>query len=130
MGHHSFSGDEARIDPLIMDERYVAANVRGRGVTVDSACSHAGVVNACLDAKRHFSDHRIDTVLGGYHLAGTMMEQRIASTVRDLESRIGPRIVAPGHCTGWRAKAALAQAFAPGHYAPSVVGSLYRLDAE
>jgi 7,8-dihydropterin-6-yl-methyl-4-(beta-D-ribofuranosyl)aminobenzene 5'-phosphate synthase len=129
-GHHSFSGDEVRPDPLIMDERYVAASVRGRGLTVLSACSHAGVVNACLDAKRHFPDHRIDTVLGGYHLAGNAVEERIAPTVRDLESRISPRIVAPGHCTGWRAKAALAHTFAPGHYAPSVVGSLYRLVAE
>lgn len=130
VGHHSFCGAEARLDPLIMDERYVAASVRGRGVTVLSACSHAGVVNACLDAKRHFPEQRIDTVLGGYHLAGKAMEERIAPTVRDLESRIAPRIVAPGHCTGWRAKAALAHAFAPGRYAPSVVGSLYRLAAE
>jgi 7,8-dihydropterin-6-yl-methyl-4-(beta-D-ribofuranosyl)aminobenzene 5'-phosphate synthase len=40
-----------------------------------------------------------------------------------------PRLVAPGHCTGWRAKASLAGAFAPGRYAPSVVGTLYRLRA-
>jgi 7,8-dihydropterin-6-yl-methyl-4-(beta-D-ribofuranosyl)aminobenzene 5'-phosphate synthase len=39
------------------------------------------------------------------------------------------RVVAPGHCTGWRAKAALAHAFAPGDYGPSVVGSLYALRA-
>ncbi len=36
---------------------------------------------------------------------------------------------APGHCTGWRAKARLADTFAPGRYAPSVVGTLYRLSA-
>jgi 7,8-dihydropterin-6-yl-methyl-4-(beta-D-ribofuranosyl)aminobenzene 5'-phosphate synthase len=35
--------------------------------------------------------------------------------------------VAPGHCTGWRVKAKLAERFAPGRYAPSVVGSTYRL---
>jgi 7,8-dihydropterin-6-yl-methyl-4-(beta-D-ribofuranosyl)aminobenzene 5'-phosphate synthase len=49
--------------------------------------------------------------------------------VRDLRDRIEPRLVAPGHCTGWRAKAKLADAFAPGRYAPSVVGTLYRLSA-
>jgi 7,8-dihydropterin-6-yl-methyl-4-(beta-D-ribofuranosyl)aminobenzene 5'-phosphate synthase len=37
--------------------------------------------------------------------------------------------VAPGHCTGWRAKAALARAFAPDRYGPSVVGSMYTLRA-
>jgi 7,8-dihydropterin-6-yl-methyl-4-(beta-D-ribofuranosyl)aminobenzene 5'-phosphate synthase len=58
------------------------------------------------------------------------METRIDETVRDLVERIQPRIVAPGHCTGWRAKAALAKAFAPGRYGPSVVGSRYSLTAE
>jgi 7,8-dihydropterin-6-yl-methyl-4-(beta-D-ribofuranosyl)aminobenzene 5'-phosphate synthase len=57
------------------------------------------------------------------------MEQRIAPTVDDLRSRIGPTLVAPGHCTGWRAKTALAGVFAPGRYAPSVVGTVYRLSA-
>ena len=94
-------------DPLIMDERFLAAEVRGRGVTVLSACSHAGIVNACLGAKARFPATPIDLVLGGYHLAGGPMEPRIESTVEDLDTVISPRLVAPGHCTGWRAKAAL-----------------------
>jgi 7,8-dihydropterin-6-yl-methyl-4-(beta-D-ribofuranosyl)aminobenzene 5'-phosphate synthase len=130
VGHHSFHGDRGEPDPLIMDERFVAASVPGRGITVLSACSHAGVVNACLGAKQYFPDTPIDIVLGGYHLAGKAMEVRIDPTVRDLEARIAPRLVAPGHCTGWRAKAKLAQTFAPGRYAPSVVGTLYRLSAQ
>ena len=129
VGHHSFRGEACEPDPLIMDERFVAARVGGRGVTVFSACSHAGIVNACLAAKAHFADAPIDLVLGGYHLAGKPMEPRIPPTVRDLERRIDPLLVAPGHCTGWRAKTALATAFAPGRYAPSVVGTLYRLAA-
>ena len=129
-GHHTRSGDTWAPDPLILDERFLAAHVHGRGVSVLSACSHAGVVNACLGAKALFPDDEIDTVLGGYHLAGGPMETRIDETVRDLVERIQPRIVAPGHCTGWRAKAALANAFAPGRYGPSVVGSRYSLTAE
>jgi len=126
-GHYSFRGDEGVLDPLIMDERYVAARVRGRGVSVLSACSHAGIVNACLDARGAFANLPVDVVLGGYHLAGKPMEPRIEPTVRDLEVRVGPRVVAPGHCTGWRAKARLAETFAPGRYGPSVVGTRYRL---
>ena len=53
-GHHTFRGDVGEPDPLIMDERFVAAEVRGRGVTVLSACSHAGIVNACLGARSHY----------------------------------------------------------------------------
>jgi 7,8-dihydropterin-6-yl-methyl-4-(beta-D-ribofuranosyl)aminobenzene 5'-phosphate synthase len=137
VGHHSFrfgaaddGGDVVTSDPLIMDERFVAAEVRGRGVSVLSACSHAGIVNACLGAEQRFPDTQIDVVLGGYHLAGGSMEPRIAATVDDLDRLIAPRIVAPGHCTGWRAKAALATRFAPGRYGPSFVGTTYSLTAE
>lgn len=128
-GHHSFRGDTCAPDPLIMDERYLAALVRGRGVTLLSACSHAGVVNAALDARRALAEP-VDLVLGGFHLAGKGMEPRIAPTVVDLVERVRARVVAPGHCTGWRAKSALAAAFAPAHYGPSVVGSVYLLRAQ
>jgi len=129
VGHHSFYGEECRSDPEIMDERYIAVRVRGRGVSVFSACSHAGIVNACLGAKATFPDDSIDLVLGGYHLAGKAMELRIEDTIRDLQQRIEPNLVAPDHCTGWRAKARLADTFAPRRFAPSVVGTMYRLSA-
>src|SRR5262249_11590706 len=46
VGHHTVRGGHAVPDPLILDERFLAARVRGRGVSVLSSCSHAGVVNA------------------------------------------------------------------------------------
>ncbi len=126
-GHHSFYGDHGSEDPLILDERLVVVNVRGRGMTVLSACSHAGIVNACLEAQALVPETPTDLVLGGYHLAGAAVEERIPSTVRDLADLIRPQIVAPGHCTGWRANAALAEEFAPDAFAPSVVGARYVL---
>ncbi|HSB61490.1 MAG TPA: MBL fold metallo-hydrolase [Vicinamibacteria bacterium] len=127
VGHHSFRGGRGAPDPLILDERFLAAHVRGRGITVVSSCSHAGVVNACLGARARLDDLPIDVILGGFHLSGRGMEARIEATVRDLKDRIDPRVVAPAHCTGWRAKAALVQTFAPGQYGPSTVGSMYVL---
>ena len=113
-------------DPLLLDERYLAAQVKGRGVTVLSACSHAGVINAATSAAGLSSDG-LDVVLGGYHLAGATMEKRIPQTV-DALRELNPTLVAPGHCTGWRAKVALANEFEKDQrYAPSVVGTHYRL---
>jgi 7,8-dihydropterin-6-yl-methyl-4-(beta-D-ribofuranosyl)aminobenzene 5'-phosphate synthase len=109
--------------------RVVAHNVRGRGTTVISACSHAGVVNVGLEARRLLPDQPVDLLLGGYHLAGATVEDRIEPTVRDLKELVVPRIAAPGHCTGWRAAAALANAFSPTGCAPSVVGTRYVLNA-
>ena len=128
-GHHTWRGGEVTLDPEIRDERFLAASVRGRGTTVLSACSHAGIVNVGLEARRLRPDRPIDVLLGGYHLAGSAVEDRIEPTVRDLAEHVAPRFVAPGHCTGWRAANALAGAFGPGGYAPSVVGSRYVLGA-
>ena len=129
VGHHTVRDGTLCRMTLILDERFLAARVRGRGVSVLSPCSHAGIVNAALGALDAFGGEPIDVILGGYHLAGEGMEPRIEPTVHDLANRVRPRVVAPGHCTGWRAKAALAHAFAPGNYGPSVVGSLYALRA-
>jgi len=126
--HYTWRGGAGEPDPEIQDERLVAAHVRGRGTTVLTACSHAGVVNVGLEAGRLVADEPVDLLLGGFHLAGAGVEPRIEPTVRDLVARVRPRVVAPGHCTGWRAASALARAL-PAAFAPSVVGSRYRLAA-
>jgi 7,8-dihydropterin-6-yl-methyl-4-(beta-D-ribofuranosyl)aminobenzene 5'-phosphate synthase len=127
--HYTWRGGVAAADPEIHDERFLAAQVRGRGTTVLSACSHAGIVNVGLEALRLLPEGPIDLVLGGYHLAGAAVEDRIGATVTDLVDRVRPRIVAPGHCTGWRAADALAAAFGPSGFAPSVVGTRFLLGA-
>ena len=81
-GHHSWRGGQVTLDPAIHDERFLAANVHGRGTTVLTACSHAGVVNVGLEARRLLADQPLDLLLGGYHLAGTTVEERIEPTVQ------------------------------------------------
>ncbi len=86
-------------------------------------------MNIGLEARRLLPGQPVDLLLGGYHLAGASVEDRIEPTVRDLTDLVAPRIAAPGHCTGWRAAAALVDAFSPTGYAPSVVGTRYLLNA-
>lgn len=126
-GHHTWRDGQVMPDPEIHDERFLAASVRGRGTTVFTSCSHAGVVNVGLEARRLIGADSIDLLLGGYHLAGASVEDRIEPTVRDLGELVAPRIVAPGHCTGWRASAAFARARDADGYAPSAVGTRYVL---
>jgi 7,8-dihydropterin-6-yl-methyl-4-(beta-D-ribofuranosyl)aminobenzene 5'-phosphate synthase len=128
-GHFTWREGEAAPDPEIRDERFLTAYVRNRGTTVLSACSHAGIVNVGLEALRLLPGHPIDLLLGGYHLAGPPVEDRITATVEDLTTLVAPRIVAPGHCTGWRAASALAAAFGPAGFASCVVGTRFALEA-
>jgi 7,8-dihydropterin-6-yl-methyl-4-(beta-D-ribofuranosyl)aminobenzene 5'-phosphate synthase len=126
-GHVSWRDGQAAPDPEIHDERFLVGRVRGRGSTVLSACSHAGIVNVGLEALRLVPDGPVDLLLGGYHLAGAAVEDRIGSTVRDLAELVSPHLVSPGHCTGWRAASALATAFGPTGFASCVVGTRFVL---
>src|SRR5436190_5201036 len=55
-GQHrrTLDGKGWELDELIMDERFVAVNVKGKGLVVFTACSHAGVVNVLKHAKASF----------------------------------------------------------------------------
>ena len=110
-------------DELIMDERFLAVNVAGKGVVVFTACSHAGVVNVLTHARTLFGDAPLHAVVGGLHLAGAN-ESIIPETVEALRGfRLG--VIAAGHCTGWRATAALHAAFGDETLVPLAVGKRF-----
>ncbi len=111
-------------DPLIMDERFLAVNVRGKGLVVFSACSHAGVVNVMTHARNTFPDTPLYAVMGGLHLSGPAPEKIIPETVQGLRE-FDLQMIVPAHCTGWRAVTALVNAFGEQVVVPSAVGKLY-----
>lgn len=108
-------------DPLILDERYVAVHVKGKGIVVFTACSHAGVINVLKDARNMFGDTPLYAVMGGFHLSGAEVEAIIPDTVRDFAA-FGLKRIVPCHCTGWRALRALAQVYSEDVVVPSAVG--------
>ncbi len=110
-------------DPLLMDERFLAVNVRGKGLVVFSACSHAGIVNVLHCARASFPGEKLHAVMGGFHLSGAT-EAIIPDTVRDL-GQFGLDHIIPAHCTGWRAVNALVAAFGEPVVAPAAVGKLF-----
>jgi 7,8-dihydropterin-6-yl-methyl-4-(beta-D-ribofuranosyl)aminobenzene 5'-phosphate synthase len=112
-------------DPLLLDERYVAAVVRGKGAVVFTACSHAGLINVLKDARGVFGDVPLYAVMGGFHLSGPDVEPVIPDTVRDLAEFSLKKIV-PCHCTGWRALHALASVYQEDVLMPAAVGRQFR----
>jgi len=114
-------------DPLLLDERMLVAKVHGLGLIVFSSCSHAGIVNVCTHVRTLFPDIPIHAVMGGLHLGG-VMERNIPQTVEGLRPfNIGHIIT--GHCTGWRALHALANAFGEAA-SQSAVGTTYTFSAD
>jgi 7,8-dihydropterin-6-yl-methyl-4-(beta-D-ribofuranosyl)aminobenzene 5'-phosphate synthase len=111
-------------DPLILDERFVSAHVRGKGQFIFTACSHAGVVNVLTHARSLFPSVPLYGVMGGLHLAGAT-EKIIPETIADLK-QFGLKHLAPGHCTGWRAMSAMTKVFGD-VLVPSAVGKRYAI---
>ena len=110
-------------DPLVIDERFIAVSVKGKGVIVLTACSHAGVVNVMTHARECYAGETLYGVLGGFHLSGGN-ERIIPETVAELRA-FELKMIAAAHCTGWRAVNALANAFGD-TVAPAAVGKVYR----
>ncbi len=109
-------------DESIFDERYIAVKIRGRGLVVFSACSHAGIINVCHDAIDKLQA-KVVGIVGGLHLAGKSGENKIDETVEGLKI-LEPDIILSGHCTGWRAKSKLYETFQY-NYNPMSVGGKY-----
>jgi 7,8-dihydropterin-6-yl-methyl-4-(beta-D-ribofuranosyl)aminobenzene 5'-phosphate synthase len=87
-----------------------------------TGCSHAGVVNASRHAVDLGNNTPLFAVVGGYHLADSEQAQ-IESSVKDLQA-LRPKLLLPGHCTGWKAKFEIERVM-PGMLAPCTVGTKF-----
>ncbi|WVW80170.1 hypothetical protein I302_102147 [Kwoniella bestiolae CBS 10118] len=93
-------------DHLIKDERYAVVDVKGHGLVVFSACSHAGICNvlhSLLPLNRP-----LHAIVGGLHLA-PIQSQPAKETVQFISESVRPppNYVLPLHCTGLEARAML-----------------------
>lgn len=108
-------------DPLVMEERFMAAHVKGKGTAIFTGCSHAGVVNICTHAKELFPDAPLYALVGGLHLV--YPNERFIEETANVLKGFGLKLIIPGHCTGWRAVHALINAFGEDVVNPLAVGS-------
>lgn len=123
--HQAFTDGAWTADPLILDDQALIVNVAGHGLVVLTGCGHSGIVNIVRHAMRLTGVDRVAAVVGGFHLGGPAFEPLIGPTVEALVG-IGPEVIIPAHCTGWRAAHAIAGAM-PGAYIPNSVGSRLEL---
>jgi 7,8-dihydropterin-6-yl-methyl-4-(beta-D-ribofuranosyl)aminobenzene 5'-phosphate synthase len=108
-------------DPLIHDDQALVIHVRDKGLVVLTGCGHAGAINTLRYAQTLTGIETIYALLGGLHLTGHLFEPIIPPTVAALKA-LGPRLIMPGHCTGWKATHQLARELADA-YVPSSVGT-------
>ena len=111
-------------DPISEDQA-LFVRLKGEGLVVIGGCSHAGIINTVLYGKKITGAQTVHAVLGGFHLAGPFFEPIIGETI-DAMKAMGPKVVVPMHCTGWKAIHRFEEAF-PGVFILNAVGSKYTL---
>ena len=108
-------------DTWIWDDQAVVCHVKDKGLVVLSGCSHAGAINVLRHAQRLTGIDKVYAFVGGLHLSGGLFEPIIPPTIAELAA-IGPAIIVPGHCTGWKATHEIARQL-PQAYVHTSVGT-------
>jgi len=114
--------ENGRVVPDSMpDDLSLAARIEGKGLALVTGCSHAGIINIL----RHVltPGEKLEAVIGGLHLVEAPAE-RIEKTVEALAG-YSPSLVAAGHCTGFRAQAALYRVLGK-RFTPLGSGAVFR----
>lgn len=124
-GHEALRDGTWRPDPLILDDQALVLSLGDRGLVILSGCGHAGIVNTVRHARRLTGINAVAAVIGGFHLSGPMFEPIIVPTVEAL-AELSPSLLAPAHCTGWKAVHQLARRF-PDAFVMSTVGTTITL---
>ena len=118
-------GGDWEPDPLVLDDQALIVNVTGRGLVVITGCGHAGVINIARYAQRLTGGQPLYALLGGFHLNGPLFEPLIPRVLDELAA-MNPGVLAPAHCTGWRAQHAMSARF-PDAFVPNAVGTSFHL---
>ncbi len=100
-GHEALRDGSWQADPLILDDQALVVRVRDRGLVV-------------------LTGHdEVAAIVGGFHLSGPMFEPVIEPTVEAFAD-LAPGLLAPAHCTGWKAVHRLAASFPDAFVMPTV----------
>ncbi len=105
----------------ILDDQSIVIKLKGKGLVVISGCSHAGIINTMLYARKITGINTIHAVLGGFHLQGPAFEPIIEQTIAEFKT-IKPEVSIPMHCTGWTAIKRFSEEF-PSSFALNSVGT-------
>jgi 7,8-dihydropterin-6-yl-methyl-4-(beta-D-ribofuranosyl)aminobenzene 5'-phosphate synthase len=115
-------GDEF-IRDYLDDDQSIVINIKGKGLVIVTGCAHSGIVNTVHYAREISGVDKVWAVLGGFHL-GRATDEDIQRTIGEIK-KLKPALVAPSHCTGFKAISQFAHHM-PDAFVLGVVGTRYR----
>jgi len=121
----SMERDGKTVPDPIADDQALVVHLKGKGLVIIAGCSHAGIINTILHIQKITGIQEVYAAIGGFHLSGPFFEKIIEQTIAEFK-KIGPKVLSPMHCTGWKAIHQIAQAF-PEAFILNSVGSIIAL---
>jgi 7,8-dihydropterin-6-yl-methyl-4-(beta-D-ribofuranosyl)aminobenzene 5'-phosphate synthase len=104
------------------DDQAIVLHVQDKGLVVLTGCAHSGVVNTVNYAREISGVDTVYAILGGFHL-GRADDDQIERTIDEILA-LEPALVAPSHCTGFKAIARFATRM-PDAFVQAAVGTRY-----
>jgi len=92
----------------LLDDQALVIKMADDSLVVFTGCSHSGIINTVRHALRLTDAKSVRAIIGGFHLIDATND-RIERTVQELE-KIAPSVIAPMHCTGFKAAIKIAEA--------------------
>ncbi len=114
------SGDDVIDDPFIDDLSLVVET--GSGPVLLLGCAHAGVIEIMEAVKKETGHDQFYAVIGGTHL-GSASDQYISDTAEAFD-RFNVKVIAPSHCTEFKAASILREKF-PDRFHTASVGDTF-----
>jgi 7,8-dihydropterin-6-yl-methyl-4-(beta-D-ribofuranosyl)aminobenzene 5'-phosphate synthase len=96
-------------DDRILDDQALWTNVEGTGTYVITGCAHSGPINTLNHVRKVGQVREFYGLVGGTHLV-QRSEKYIQQTISELK-QFDLKLISPCHCTGFKATAALWNAF-------------------
>jgi len=106
----------------IEDDQAIVINVKDKGLVIVAGCAHSGIVNTVNYGREISGVDRVWAILGGLHLAPADDEE-IQRTIDEIK-KMGPVMVVPTHCTGFKAISQFARQM-PDEFVLGAVGTKY-----
>jgi 7,8-dihydropterin-6-yl-methyl-4-(beta-D-ribofuranosyl)aminobenzene 5'-phosphate synthase len=108
----------------ILDDQGLVIKLKEKGLVIISGCSHAGIINTVMYAKKITGINEIHAIMGGFHLQGPAFEPIIEKTIAEFKN-LEPERIIPMHCTGWKAIKQISDEF-PSSFVLNSVGTRMR----
>jgi 7,8-dihydropterin-6-yl-methyl-4-(beta-D-ribofuranosyl)aminobenzene 5'-phosphate synthase len=117
--------DGKEIPDYIVDDLSLVFHLADDSVVILAGCCHSGIINTITKAKELTKSSNIVGIIGGLHLHDASTT-RINKTVQELK-KFPLKVLAPCHCTGFKGKFELFNAFKD-EYKDTTVSSVIKIE--